>query len=64
MKKLDETVTIRLPDDIYENLHYLKSEFGISKSYLIRKAIMTFLENNYAAIIREKENFKEPVNDA
>jgi hypothetical protein len=32
-KKADTIrITIRLPDDIYENLDYLKTEFGISKS--------------------------------
>ena len=58
--KLDETVTIRLPNDVYDNLDYLKNEFGINKSHLIRKAVMTYLDNNYSTIFREKERFEAP----
>lgn len=64
LKKLEEIVTIRLPDNTHENLDYINKEYGISKSYLIRKAIEQYLENNYAALIREKENFwSKTVND-
>ena len=64
MKKLEDIITIRLTNDIYENLDYISEEYRISKSHMIRKAIEKYLENNYDALIREKENFKSKlVND-